>query len=151
MKDPASELSATIGGQTAQRMGRPYKLHADDETLRLLAIAGELCAGIREVAGLLRVSPQTVTDFFDRCPESRAAYEDAIQRGKFSLRMKLFKLADTNASAAIFLAKNWLGMTDSPAVEQFNGFNHTAIAQEVRAKLLAIVSGNASEVDLPRE
>jgi len=33
-------------------------------------------------------------------------------QGKITLRRNLFKLSESSAAAAIFLAKNWLGMVD---------------------------------------
>lgn len=43
-----------------------------------------------------------------------ATYEQKRGRGKISLRRKQWKLADTNASMAIFLGKNYLGQSDNP-------------------------------------
>lgn len=42
--------------------------------------------------------------------------KDWREAGKASLRRKLYNLADTNPGVAIFLAKNWLGMSDNPIV-----------------------------------
>ena len=38
--------------------------------------------------------------------------------GLISLRRNLFKLSEKNAAVAIFLSKNWLGMSDKQEIEQ---------------------------------
>ena len=48
---------------------------------------------------------------FTECKEKGQAM------GKASLRRSQFKLAEVNATMAIFLGKNWLGQTDKQAVE----------------------------------
>ena len=40
-------------------------------------------------------------------------YKKGLDTGKMSLRRKQFKLADKNASMAIFLGKNYLGQKDN--------------------------------------
>ena len=39
------------------------------------------------------------------------------QKGLMSLRASLFKLAEKQGNVAIFLAKNWLGMSDKQEIE----------------------------------
>lgn len=53
--------------------------------------------------------------------------------GKVSLRRNLFQLSQKNAIVAIFLAKNWLGMTDNVAVK-----TDTSLMQS----LLDVMKGN---------
>ncbi len=42
-------------------------------------------------------------------------------QGKIALRRNLFKLSEKHPAAAIFMAKNWLGMTDSHEVTGAGG------------------------------
>ena len=41
--------------------------------------------------------------------------------GKISLRRNMFQLSASNASMAIFMAKNWLGMRDQPEPDDPGG------------------------------
>ncbi len=43
-------------------------------------------------------------------------FEKKRVKGKISLRRNLLRMSETNASVAIFLAKNWLGMADKQEV-----------------------------------
>jgi len=44
-------------------------------------------------------------------------------QGKIALRRNLFKLSERYPQAAIFLAKNWLGMKDTQEIEHSGGEN----------------------------
>lgn len=79
--------------------------------------AEKLCAlqcGEQEVADWFHVSISTL----DRRIHTERGYgfdefftKHRVQ-GKMSLRRNLFRLSETDARVAIFLAKNWLGMVD---------------------------------------
>jgi len=43
-----------------------------------------------------------------------AVFQRKRGTGKISLRRNMFRLSENNASMAMFLAKNWLGMKDHP-------------------------------------
>ena len=59
-------------------------------------------------------------------------------QGKISLRRNLFRLSAVNASAAIFLAKNWLGMVDK-VEQEITGKDGGALNVEI------IVSSDAAK------
>ena len=88
--------------------------------------AEKLCA--------LQCSEQEIADWFHVCIDTlgkrlRAEkgmnfsefFETHRVQGKMALRRNLFKLSQTNASAAIFLAKNWLGMVDKQEITGADG------------------------------
>ena len=67
-----------------------------------------------EIIAVLDVDDKTLTKW---CKETYGCsfsevYRQKKEGGKTSLRRKQWKLADTNASMAIFLGKNMLGQTD---------------------------------------
>ena len=88
--------------------------------------AEKLCA--------LQCSEQEIADWFHLTVETLARrlrdekgmsfvefFETHRVQGKISLRRNLFRLSATNASAAIFLAKNWLGMVDKQEITGKDG------------------------------
>jgi hypothetical protein len=92
--------------------GQPRKLHPDTKTLEQITELAEIACVMREAAGVLRVSTRTFESFLAEFPEAREAWDSGHENAKASVRRKLYKLADTSAAAAIFLAKNLLGMKD---------------------------------------
>jgi len=69
---------------------------------------------LQEIAGFFEVSEDTIERWCKR--ELKMSFADAFKKygamGKISLRRAQFKLAEKNASMAIFLGKNYLGQTD---------------------------------------
>lgn len=65
--------------------------------------------------------------------------------GKIALRRNLMKMSEKHAAVAIFLAKNWLGMSDSHEITGAGGepIKHEIIVSSQTAKNLtnAILSG----------
>ena len=61
------------------------------------------------------------------------------QKGLMSLRANLFRMSEKQPTVAIFLAKNWLGMSDKQEIEHSGGENikHTieVIDQETKKAL----------------
>lgn len=88
-------------------MARPRK-QIDKEQVEKLAA---LQCTMQEVAAFFDVNVSTIS--------RRFAKEMAKGRemGKMSLRRKQWKLADTNASMAIFLGKNYLGQSDMQEIK----------------------------------
>ena len=91
-------------------MARPRKEIDKDQFMRL---CGMFCT-LKEIAGWFHCSEDTVERWCQR--ELKCSFAEAFSMascmGKISLRRYLFKLAEKNASVCIFLAKNYLGMTD---------------------------------------
>lgn len=70
-------------------------------------LAGLMCTE-EEIASVLDVSVRTL----QRDDEFCRIFKKGKENGKMSLRRKQFKLADTSASMAIWLGKQYLGQTD---------------------------------------
>ena len=93
-------------------MARPKK-EINQETFE------ELCkihCTEEEIAQVLRVSVKTL---YSWCKETYGTsfsevFKDFQGDGKASLRRIQFKLAERNATMAIFLGKQWLGQKDNP-------------------------------------
>ena len=69
---------------------------------------------LEEIAGFFKCSKDTIERWCERTYEEGFAdtYKKYSQNGKISLRRYQFKLAEKNASMAIWLGKQYLGQTD---------------------------------------
>jgi hypothetical protein len=69
---------------------------------------------LNEIAGFFKCSPDTIENWCKRTYEEGFSdtYKRYSQNGKISLRRYQFKLAEKNASMAIWLGKQYLGQTD---------------------------------------
>ena len=69
---------------------------------------------LNEIAGFFKCSPDTIENWCKRTYEEGFSdtYKRYSQNGKISLRRLQFKLAEKNASMAIWLGKQYLGQTD---------------------------------------
>jgi len=67
-----------------------------------------------EIAGFFRCSPDTIENWCKRVYKERFSevYKKYSQNGKISLRRYQYKLAEHNASMAIWLGKQWLNQTE---------------------------------------
>lgn len=86
--------------------GRP-KFQIDYEAAEKLAM---LMCTQQEIASFFGCDVRTL----QRDAEFCRVYNKGKDNGKMSLRRKQFKLADKNASMAIFLGKQYLGQKDNP-------------------------------------
>lgn len=71
----------------------------------------------REAAAFFGVRISTFKELLRIDAAARQAWEEGIQGGKISIRRKQFMLADTNATMAIFLGKQYLGQSDVTVTE----------------------------------
>lgn len=101
-----------------KKPGPPPILVPDQRTLRVIQGLGQIWATQEEVAAVLGVSKGLITQFFDKQPIAREAYNLGYDQGKASLRRDQRALAKTNAAMAIFLGKNHLGQRDVQIVER---------------------------------
>lgn len=107
-----------------KKMGRP-EIPIDKKDFETLC--GMMCTK-EEICGFLKVSDSTLSRWVGRTyPKNgrkNATFEDVYKKlsgsGKISLRRNLFKLSEHNAAAAIFLAKNLLGMSDQQVITVSN-------------------------------
>jgi len=97
------------------RTGRPKKEIKKD-------LFESMCAyqcTLEEVCAFLGVTDDTLNKWCKK--EYGTTFSEVFKQkrevGKMSLRRKQWKLADTNASMAIFLGKNYLGQRDSVEIE----------------------------------
>lgn len=100
------------GSVPETRMGRPPKLHDDEETLKTIEGLARIQCTQREAAAVLRVHPDTFGDFLRSHEKARQAWEDGLQSGKASLRRNQWKMSESNPTMAIWLGKQWLDQTD---------------------------------------
>lgn len=60
--------------------------------------------------------------------------------GLMSLRRNLFKQSEKNVAAAIFLAKNWLGMSDKQEIQQNVEFTDKTVREYTNEELQKIIA-----------
>ena len=99
-----------------KRMGRPRKEIDPVEFEKLCALQCTL----EEVCGWFGVQDDTLNKWCKENYEGRTFSEVFAEKrvnGKISLRRNMMQLASKNATMAIFLAKNWLGMSDNVEIK----------------------------------
>jgi hypothetical protein len=101
------------------KKGRKWAIADVEAAKRVLGGLGALMATWAECATALGISEATLSRIFKRWPDAKEAYEDGKNGGKISLRRTQFKLADRNATMAIFLGMNYLEQKD------MRNFNHS--------------------------
>lgn len=115
MKDENTMAKAS---ETApKKMGRPLALNDDEKTLATIQGLARIQCTTKEAAAVLGVAKQTFFDFLDRSLKARQAWENGAEEGKASLRRHQFKMAEKNATMAIWLGKQWLDQKDRKEVE----------------------------------
>lgn len=95
--------------------GRPRK---DIDKTNFEKLCGSFCT-LDEIAGFFDCSEDTIERWCKREYKQSFAEISAKKRGlgKISLRRSGLELAKKNAAVHIFYCKNYLGMTDSVAIE----------------------------------
>lgn len=115
------------------KMGRPPDLRLDmklwfgraEETVAdLIFRLAKLQCTQKEVAAALGIHENTLIALFKREPDGRDIYERGLEAGKISLRRSQAKLADKNATMAIFLGMNYLGQEDKRGVQMSGKVEH---------------------------
>lgn len=120
-----SSKSTPPGAEKAKRGPKP-KLEHSEQLLEQIRALGRIQATVEESASVLRCSERTLQNFFAEHPDAKEAHEGGKQEGKASLRRKQFAMADSNASMAIWLGKQYLGQKDAHMVggDPDNPFKH---------------------------
>lgn len=95
------------------RTGRPRKNIDKAEFEKLCALQCTL----EEICGFFDCNENTVNAFCKRTYKKTFSEVFRLKRGtgKISLRRRQWKLAETSASMAIWLGKQYLGQTDNPS------------------------------------
>lgn len=133
--------------------GRPYALVEDDKTINTLTGLGRIQCTTKEAAAVLNVSEPTFFAFLKRSKKAREAWDHAKQNGLASLRRNQFKMAENNATMAIWLGKQYLHQTDKvemdASVKHDHGSKPVSETVEWVESLLRSGSDRASEEPLP--
>lgn len=90
---------------------------------------------LEEIAGFFKCCPDTIENWCKRTYKEGFSdtYKKYSQGGKISLRRYQYKLAEKNASMAIWLGKQWLGQTDK--IEATTSFEDlTPLAEKLGLK-----------------
>ena len=100
--------------------GRPIKLISEQGEAFIAKMAGIMCTD-EEIAAMMSDQYESITVDTLHNENNEATFLECKEKGqamgKASLRRNQFKLAESNASMAIFLGKNWLGQTDKQEVK----------------------------------
>ena len=117
-----------------KKMGRPRK---ERNSVEFEKLCGLQCT-LAEIAGFFDCSEDTIESWCKR--EFNETFSETFKKysagGKLTLRRNMLRLSEKSAVMAIFLAKNWLGMTDNVEVKA-----DTSLMQS----LLDVVSNKDSE------
>jgi hypothetical protein len=115
MADAAQHLRAIVNEQPPRRVGRPVTpvLIPDERTRAILRGIGKVFGSQAEAAAVMGVSRIALQKFLKRHPEMQDAYDNGWLEGCISLRRSNIQLARKNASMAIFLSCNYLGLDNS--------------------------------------
>ena len=116
--------------------GRPKKPIDWKEAEKLCALQ---CSEL-EIADWFHISVDTLTRRLKEEKKQSFAEFFTLYRvqGKIALRRNLFKLSEKYPQAAIFLAKNWLGMNDKQEVEH-SGSISRSLEEYSTDELLSII------------
>ena len=148
MKTMTVALEPSLPTQ-ANKGGRPRK-ELDQQTFEKLC---EIQCTLTEIAGVLRVSEDTVERWCERTYELGFAecFKKFSAAGKTSLRRHQFELARKgNATMLIWLGKQYLGQTEKPVVEEPDKeFNFNDLAEELFAGLTEVAVKQRASKESP--
>lgn len=110
---------------TPKKMGRPRKEINSTEFEKL---CGLQCT-LEEIAGFFDCSADTIENWCKReyANTFSETYKKFSYGGKLTLRRNMLRLSEKSASMAIFLAKNWLGMTDNVEIKADTSLMQTLV------------------------
>jgi len=116
--------------------GRPKKPIDWKEAEKLCALQ---CSEL-EIADWFHVSVDTLSRRLKEEKSANFAEFFTLHRvqGKIALRRNLFKLSERYPQAAIFLAKNWLGMADKQEIEHSGNISRS-LEEYTTDELLSII------------
>ena len=109
-------------GEEVSDMGRPRRTWTDAEIEQFPQLCAIFCTK-SEVCSILGIDSKLLDRFisenFPDTPTWDEAFEYYSGEGRATLRRKMFELAMSGDKAAlIFMAKNYLGMSDNGPVDQ---------------------------------
>jgi hypothetical protein len=100
---------------------------------------GEIQCTPEEAASILEMDVEQFQAMLARDEKARTAFEGGRAGGLEALRRAQFKLAETNATMAIFLGKTYLGQADRRELERSDAVEFQQARQRVRAKIAALI------------
>lgn len=118
--------------------GRPKKVI---DYIQVEKLAALMCTQ-QEIANFLDLNVRTL----QRDSEFSRIYKKGMDKGKMSLRRHQFKLAENNASMAIWLGKQHLDQTDAPQVT-LNKIKAETEKLKAQTKLIKGVSKDTGMLD----
>lgn len=132
-KKPRKRPAAKRRARPKAKTGRP---EVEIDLAELEKLAGLACT-VDDIAAWFGCSRNTILRRLadDKRPEFRHAWECGRGKGRVSLRRSQFKLAEKNATMAIWLGKQLLGQKD----ERF--FNVKTIDHMSEAEILELLGG----------
>jgi hypothetical protein len=120
----------------SRRRSRPCGATSENDALAKLTGLGEIQFTLPE-AGVMGFDEAGLEAFLADCDVAQA-FEAGKLRGLETLRRAQFKLAETNATMAIFLGKTYLGQNDRRGQDQGDAFDFSHAAQSLRDRLAAV-------------
>lgn len=113
-------------------------------------LCGLLC-NEHEIASFLNITPTTLRKWVKDTYEVKN-YTEAVDKlkdkGRIELRQNLFIQSRKNPAVAIFLAKNYLGMSDNPQPVE-NGEKRKEFENAIKLASKALERIDVSEIDIP--
>lgn len=107
------------------KMGRPLSIADRDQAKKILGGLGAIQASWKEAAAVLNMHESTLGRMFQRWPDVKDAFDSAKLGGVVGLKRNQFKLAEKNATMAIFLGMNYAGQKDMRATVHSGDVKHS--------------------------
>lgn len=126
--------------------GRPRRVWTDDEVDQFKKLCAIFCtrAECASVLGMdVRTLDANIAETFPDTPTWGEAFERFSATGKATLRRRMFELAmDGEKAAIIFMAKNYLGMSDAPAPAKTEPKKKATLTVMESSKFAGRMAGN---------
>ena len=115
VREKEKQLVVLYGGMQMKKVGRP-KTNIDKSNFEKLC---QMQCTLEEIAGFFDCCDDTINNWCKEVYDDNfsGVYKKKSMAGKISLRRNQFKIAENNASMAIFLGKQYLGQRDNIEVE----------------------------------
>lgn len=122
-----------------KKMGRPKgatKLQHSEELVRQIRGLGQIQCTYKEAAAVLGVSEPTFSTFLKAHTDCFEAFEYGRQEGCVSLRRTQLKMAESNASMAIWCGKQYLNQSDKSESKSESKVDATIGADDATLELI---------------
>jgi hypothetical protein len=143
---PLNDESAPVVAETQEsaskpkaKTGRPLgatKLKISDEIVKQIESLARIQCTMKEAGAVLGVNEVTFSRFLQAHQKAMEAWNNGKETGKASLRRNQFKMAESNATMAIWLGKQCLGQTD-----KIDGNFNIAVTQEQMVSEMEAITG----------